>query len=101
MQYRSRSLLIFLAFIHHPLRTFSATCRNVPGDPGFPSEAEWLALNTSVNGRLVPVIPSAKYCKINNFTDAQCLSSTFRIAHIPGAMDLVSSSRRRLDLPSY
>jgi hypothetical protein len=83
-------LLLSLALIHLPLRGASATCRNVPGDPGFPSEAEWSALNTSISGRLVPVVPSAKYCEINNCTDAQWQSALFRIANIPGAMHEVS-----------
>ena len=83
-------LLLSFALLLLPLHTACATCRNRPGDTGFPSEAEWSALNTSVSGRLAPVIPSAKYCDINNCTDAQWHSANFRIENIPGAMNQVS-----------
>jgi hypothetical protein len=35
-------------------------CKNVPGSPGWPSEAEWARLNTAVGGRLLkPAAPAA------------------------------------------
>ncbi|KAJ7056672.1 FAD-binding domain-containing protein [Mycena amicta] len=69
-------------------QTSSATrCRNVPGDAGYPATTTWDAFNASISGRLVAVVPSAKFCANipGGCTDAQWTSSTFRGA-IPGAM---------------
>lgn len=85
-------LVISLALLHFALPVITASiCRNAPGDPGFPSNEEWTALNTTIGGKLALVVPSAKYCQINNCTTAQWTSSTFRVNNIPGAMNQVSS----------
>ncbi|TFK39247.1 hypothetical protein BDQ12DRAFT_722630, partial [Crucibulum laeve] len=63
-------------------------CRNVPGDPGFPTQIQWASLNASVSGRLVHVVPFAQFCKTlpgGACTSQQLLSSVFR-DEIPGAM---------------
>ncbi|KAJ7172935.1 FAD-binding domain-containing protein [Mycena crocata] len=68
------------------------TCRNVPGSAGYPDKAAWGALNTTVGGRLVDVVPSAKYCASlpgGACTDGQWGSSVFRNT-IPGAMNQVN-----------
>lgn len=70
-------------------------CRNQPGDPGFPSTTEWAALNSTVDGRLLAVVPSAKYCEDLPCTETQWFSSVFR-ATIPGGTDFV-----RLDLVCF
>lgn len=67
----------------------AGTCRSQPGDADFPTVEEWSALNVSVNGRLISVTPSAKFCEDLPCTDAEWSSSVFR-ATIPGAMDCVS-----------
>ncbi|KAJ7489293.1 FAD-binding domain-containing protein [Mycena latifolia] len=70
----------------------SPTCRNIPGSAGYPNPAAWNALNATVSGRLVSVVPSAKYCASlpgGACTDAQWTSALFRSA-IPGAMDQVN-----------
>ncbi|EIM85819.1 FAD-binding domain-containing protein [Stereum hirsutum FP-91666 SS1] len=64
----------------------AGTCRSQPGDADFPTVEEWSALNVSVNGRLISVTPSAKFCEDLPCTDAEWSSSVFR-ATIPGAMD--------------
>ncbi|KAJ6598367.1 FAD-binding domain-containing protein [Mycena vulgaris] len=62
------------------------TCRNVPGSAGYPSTAAWSAFNVSVSGRLVAVVPSAKYCENRGgCTDSEWTSALFR-STIPGAM---------------
>jgi hypothetical protein len=69
----------------------AAICRNQPGDPGFPSLAEWQQLNSTVNGRLVPVVPFAGYCKTlpgGQCTPEQYGSSVLR-KEVPGAMNYV------------
>jgi hypothetical protein len=83
-------LVISFVLFHFVVPAITASCRNVPGDPGFPTNEEWMTLNNSVGGKLVPVVPSAKYCQINNCTAAQWTSSIFRV-NIPGAMNQVSS----------
>ncbi|KAJ7176741.1 FAD-binding domain-containing protein [Mycena filopes] len=67
-------------------------CRNVPGSPGFPNAVVWNALNATVSGRLVAVVPSAKYCEGlpgGSCTDAQWSSALFR-GTIPGALNQVN-----------
>ncbi|KAF7377579.1 hypothetical protein MSAN_00180600 [Mycena sanguinolenta] len=67
----------------------TSRCRNVPGNPGYPSAAEWDALNATVSGRLVTVVPSAKFCASlagGACTEDQWTSAQFR-ATIPGAME--------------
>jgi hypothetical protein len=66
-----------------------ARCRNQPGDPGYPSPVEWSALNGSIDGRLVNVVPSAKACAELGCTEAQWESGIFRQT-IPGSMNAVS-----------
>lgn len=69
--------------------TSTLGCRNIPGSFGFPTAAQWSALNTSLSGRLVTVIPSAQFCKNQGgCTLQQFTSSVFR-ANIPGAMNQV------------
>ncbi|KAI0314433.1 FAD-binding domain-containing protein [Amylostereum chailletii] len=66
----------------HPPR-----CHTQPGDPDWPSPEEWSALNTSIGGRLVQVVPSASACAPDmlNCTEAQWSSANFRRG-IPGQM---------------
>lgn len=67
-------------------------CRTQPGDSNFPSLTDWNQLNSSVDGRLITVIPSAQYCRHvspGGCTQAQWTSSGFR-GNIPGAMDDVT-----------
>lgn len=66
------------------------TCRNIPGNPGFPTGAQWQALNVSVFGRLTHVIPSGAFCRQTNCTDAEWESANWRNT-VPGAMNSVST----------
>ena len=75
--------LLFVPFLVH------ARCRNQPGSPGYPCAADWSALNDSVDGRLVKVVPSAKACVELGCTEAQWESGIFRQT-IPGSMNTVS-----------
>ena len=65
-----------------------ARCRNQPGSPGYPCAEKWSALNDSVDGRLVKVVPSAKACAELGCTEAQWESGIFRQT-IPGSMNTV------------
>jgi hypothetical protein len=65
-----------------------ARCRNQPGDPGYPSAADWSALNDTIDGRLLNVVPSAKACLQLGCTEAEWESGIFR-QFIPGSMNAV------------
>ncbi|KAJ7878753.1 FAD-binding domain-containing protein [Mycena olivaceomarginata] len=92
MRFLTSSLALFLcAIFGHSQEAASskAACRNIPGSPGYPNAAAWSALNATVSGRLVTVLPSAKFCANlpgGGCTDAQWTSALFR-STIPGAMD--------------
>jgi hypothetical protein len=66
-------------------------CRNQPGDPGYPTNSDWSALNDTVGGRLINVVPSAKACLKLGCTEAQWESGVFRQT-IPGSMNSVRGS---------
>ncbi|KAJ7906315.1 FAD-binding domain-containing protein [Mycena leptocephala] len=89
------ALLLLCALSHQSSAAQSKskrqTCRNVPGSAGFPDAAAWRAFNASVSGRLVTVVPSAKFCSTRpgGCTDAEWSSALFRSA-IPGAMNQVN-----------
>jgi hypothetical protein len=48
------------AAVHKP-RTASS-CKISPTDAAWPSESDWAALNTTVSGRLIKVVPLASVC---------------------------------------
>ncbi|KAI0061811.1 FAD-binding domain-containing protein [Artomyces pyxidatus] len=64
----------------------ASRCRNQPGDAGYPTPAQWSALNDQVDGRLLHVVPSAKACLELHCTEAQWTSGLFRVG-IPGSMN--------------
>ncbi|KAI0045240.1 FAD-binding domain-containing protein [Auriscalpium vulgare] len=64
----------------------SALCRNQPGDPGFPSADQWEGLRKCLDGRLIPVVPSAQACRELNCTQSQWQSALFQ-ARVPGSMN--------------
>jgi hypothetical protein len=67
---------------------FHTRCRNQPGSPNYPSASDWFALNDSIDGRLVNVVPSARACVELSCTEAQWESGIFRQT-IPGSMNAV------------
>lgn len=83
----SLSLLV-AAFVSPGFAKGSQRCRNLPGDPGYPSQAEWDVLNATIDGRLVAVVPSAKFCHelpAGSCPSQQWESTLFRTS-VPGAM---------------
>lgn len=48
--------------------TFSS-CKNIPGDPGWPTPDEWDALNHTVGGRLIATVPAASVCHLEPYDD--------------------------------
>lgn len=47
-------------------------CRNLPGDPGWPSAATWAALNKTVGGRLIATVPLGTPCHDPKYNQAVC-----------------------------
>ncbi|PYI10717.1 FAD-binding domain-containing protein [Aspergillus sclerotiicarbonarius CBS 121057] len=45
-----------------PIYTTSTTCRCFPGEPCWPSLADWASFNESLDGRLIPTVPLGKPC---------------------------------------
>ena len=45
----------------------SASCKSIPGDPGWPKQESWDQLNQTVHGRLVTTIPQAAVCHIGGY----------------------------------
>ncbi|KAG6908632.1 hypothetical protein DXG01_003810 [Tephrocybe rancida] len=86
------NLDVLLLASHAVLGVLAKTCCNVPGSIGYPKDAQWAALNSTISGRLVSVVPSAQFCKnlpAGSCTDAQWSSAVFR-NEIPGAMNQVN-----------
>ncbi len=73
-----------------PVQVVHARCRNQPGGPRYPTAADWSALNDTVGGRLLRVVPSVEACGELGCTQAQWASGIFRQT-IPGAMNAVST----------
>ncbi|KAJ6514419.1 FAD-binding domain-containing protein [Mycena vitilis] len=89
----SASLLILSYTLGgHSLNLTSSECRNIPGSAAYPNASAWTALNDTISGRLVDVVPSAKFCASlpsGPCTDEEWTSALFRIT-IPGALDQVN-----------
>jgi len=85
---RSVSVSVVVGLLLAPLLVY-ARCRNQPGSPGYPCAADWSALNDTIDGSLVKVVPSAKACLELGCTEAQWESGIFRQT-IPGSMNAVS-----------
>ncbi|KAL1841308.1 hypothetical protein VTK73DRAFT_3515 [Phialemonium thermophilum] len=45
------------------------SCKNIPGDPGWPSASSWAALNKTVGGRLIATVPAASVCHKKPYHD--------------------------------
>jgi hypothetical protein len=93
------SLLLSVTAILLVISEVQARCRNQPGDPGYPTDTDWAALNDTIEGRLVRVVPSAEVCREIDCTLAQWTSGIFRQT-IPGAMNAVRTVFR-LNLGYY
>lgn len=66
------SLLLLLATVTNAGKS---SCRNIPGDAGWPAESEWAQLNKTVDGRLIATIPLASACHTlpyHDFDETAC-----------------------------
>jgi hypothetical protein len=86
----SVAAIVLAISLSRPIRVVYARCRNQPGDPGYPTAADWSALNHTIGGRLLRVVPSVEACRELGCTEAQWASGIFRQT-IPGAMNAVST----------
>ncbi|KXX82174.1 6-hydroxy-D-nicotine oxidase [Madurella mycetomatis] len=47
----------------------ATSCRNIPGDSGWPSPATWASFNETIGGRLIATIPQASVCHTSPFSN--------------------------------
>ena len=52
--------------------TKSSSCLCIPGDACWPSTQEWIGLNSTIGGRLIPTVPLAHVCHDPTFDAAAC-----------------------------
>ena len=50
----------------------NSTCRVIPIDPQWPSEAVWSELNTTIKGQLIKTVPIGHVCHNSTFNAAKC-----------------------------
>ncbi|VDB91853.1 unnamed protein product [Peniophora sp. CBMAI 1063] len=62
----------------------ASLCRNQPGDPDYPTDDDWTQLNSTVDGRLVAAVPTAKWCADVGCSQTEWESSNLR-ATLPGS----------------
>ncbi|KAI0380480.1 FAD-binding domain-containing protein [Hypomontagnella monticulosa] len=55
-------------------QTRSAICKILPGDPDWPSQDEWDALNSTTGGRLVATVPLGSPCHDPTYDEELCAS---------------------------
>ncbi|KAH8807209.1 hypothetical protein F5884DRAFT_730846 [Xylogone sp. PMI_703] len=70
----SLSITYLSLFVALASGSASPTCKNIPGDEGWPSPAAWDALNATVGGRLIATVPAAHVCHDPTFSSAECAS---------------------------
>lgn len=47
-------------------------CRNIPGDPGWPSPKEWNQLNSTIGGKLIATVPLGSPCHDPQYNATTC-----------------------------
>lgn len=55
----------------HQIRS-TPQCKVSPADAAWPSASDWAALNTTVSGRLIKVVPLASACYAPNYNETEC-----------------------------
>ncbi|RYP18465.1 hypothetical protein DL765_003919 [Monosporascus sp. GIB2] len=68
---KSLSALTFLS----GLGNAASSCKNIPGDKGWPSSRHWARLNQTVGGRLIETVPMPSVCHeapYNAFNQGMC-----------------------------
>lgn len=56
----------------HPKPRATSQCKVSPSDAAWPSASDWAALNTTVSGRLIKVVPLASVCYAPNYNETEC-----------------------------
>jgi hypothetical protein len=62
------------------------SCRNIPGDVGWPQPSEWADLNQTVNGQLIKTVPLGSVCHyepygVYNKTECDALRQDWDFRH--------------------
>lgn len=66
------STLLLSFLVARAARAGSRQCRCIPGDSCWPSVSDWLALNDTVQGRLISTIPLASPCHTSSYNETTC-----------------------------
>ncbi|KAH8648508.1 putative FAD-dependent isoamyl alcohol oxidase [Xylariales sp. PMI_506] len=69
------AILISVTSLANVVTAGSTFCRNIPGDPEWPSSTAWDKLNQTVGGRLAATVPLAIVCHqqpFDNFNQDEC-----------------------------
>ncbi|KAI1119785.1 hypothetical protein F5Y10DRAFT_290963 [Nemania abortiva] len=68
------SLVLLLASVVATAR--GQECKNIPGDPNWPSQEEWASLNKTTGGNLIATVPLASVChsegQFAHFNESAC-----------------------------
>lgn len=51
---------------------YTNVCRNLPGDPGWPTDEDWSRLNSTIGGRLILGTPLAQSCYLPTLDADAC-----------------------------
>ncbi|KAK0243576.1 FAD binding domain protein [Armillaria nabsnona] len=89
------ALVVVLVVILSVLGAFSSSarqCRVIPGDPEWPSQTVWDALNKSVDGRLIKTVPLASPCHTGKSFDPDECTKIRSNWHTPEFHETSSSS---------
>ncbi|KAI0538969.1 hypothetical protein GGR58DRAFT_466133 [Xylaria digitata] len=72
----SRFLALFIHYMiyaaAYPSGHTHEGCRNIPGDPNWPSAYEWSCLNKTIGGRLIRTVPIGSVCHDPNYDEEAC-----------------------------
>lgn len=71
--------MFLLSILSLPIIVFGAQyCKLNPGDPDWPKNAEWEALNSSIDGKLLRTVPVASSCWPGNPFGSQVACDTVK-----------------------
>jgi hypothetical protein len=71
---RSKTISYVLVLASQWSLSSAKTCKSIPGDVSWPCSADWKALNTSIDGRLLKPPPPAAVCHPSwpTYNPAEC-----------------------------
>jgi hypothetical protein len=68
----SQQIFVTFVTLFTLTQAYNSKCKSIPGDPKWPTPAEWARLNRTVDGRLLGTVPVATYCHGTKYRKEQC-----------------------------